>query len=319
MPRHVVIARDALIAEEGAARRLPEGVPVERYHVRDLDLDRIFDQLATSDLFATARALHYVDFLALKLAAKKDAERLAGIFDRMPGEITLVCSQVLDFATRGEEQRALKGQTWQRWTTGAEVDDLRQLSEGERAVDWLRRRARDSYGLALDSRQAAALLAANDGKLALVDTELRKLWMLKPADDLTPVSDATLEAALSSNPGARFYQLVDALLSGAADTQERLRQWYALEPDTYRLLTVLTRRLLDVLALSRGEEPGPPFMLRQLRTLARRWPPRRLARALGALARVEHELKSGLIPGETARQAELSALQLLAAELAEAG
>ena len=141
------------------------------------------------------------------------------------------------------------------------------------------------------------IVDANDGKLALVDTELRKLWMLKPADELIPVSDSTFEAALSSNPGARFYQLVDALLSGAPDAQERLRQWFVLEPDTYRLLAVLTRRLLDLLALSHGEEPGAPFLVRQLRALARHWPPPRLKRALSDLARVEHELKSGLIPG----------------------
>jgi DNA polymerase III delta subunit len=143
--------------------------------------------------------------------------------------------------------------------------------------------------------------------------------MLKPADELVPISDSTLEAALSSSPGARFYQLVDALLSGAPDSQQRLRQWFALEPDTYRLLAVLTRRLLDILALSRGEKPGSPFLVRQLRALARHWPPPRLGHALTELARLEHELKSGLIPGETARQAELSALQLLTAALASGG
>lgn len=319
MPRHVVIARDALIAEEGAARRLPDGVRIERYHVADLDLDRIFEQLAAGDLFATERALHYVDFLALKLPGKKDAERLAGIFARLPAEITLVCSQVLDYETWGEEKRVLGGQTYERWTSGAQIDDLRRLSEDDNVLDWLRARAHQKYGLALSREQAERLLAANDGKPALVDTELQKLWMLKPGDDLRCVSDNVLEAALSSNPGARFYEVVDALLSAAPDAQERLAQWFTLEPETYRLLAVLTRRLLDLLALKRGEQPGSPYVARQLQAIEYRWPASRLKAALAALARVEHELKSGLIPGETAKQGELSALQLLAADLAGGG
>ena len=48
---------------------------------------------ASGDLFATERAIHYVDFLSLKLLSKKDAERLAGIFGHVPDEITLVGSR----------------------------------------------------------------------------------------------------------------------------------------------------------------------------------------------------------------------------------
>lgn len=319
MPRFVVIARDPLIADEGAARHLPADVPVERYRVVDLDLDQIFEQLTARDLFASARAIHYVDFLALKLPGKKDGERLRGIFDGIPAETTLVCSQVLDYQTRGEEKRVLNSQTWERWTTGSDIDDLRHLCEGTNAAEWVRQRARQKYGLALEGRQIELLLTANDDRPALVDTELQKLWMLKTTDEPQPISDNMLGAALSSSPGARFYELVDALLTAAPDAQQRLAAWFRIEPETFRLLAVLNRRLLDILALKRGEKPGSPFLARQLRHLAARWTEPGLKSALSDLARVEFELKSGLIPGETSKQGELSALQLLTVALAEAG
>jgi len=114
MPRHVVIARDPLIAEEAVKKLIPADVPCERHFVTDLNIESIFGMLGSADLFATKRAYHYVGFLALK-PGKKESERLAGILARLPGEIILVCSQALNYATRGEENRALKGKAYQLW------------------------------------------------------------------------------------------------------------------------------------------------------------------------------------------------------------
>ena len=73
MPRYFVIARDPLIAAETVSSRLPAQLSVERHFAGDLDLDAIFAQLGTGDLFAAERAIHYIDFLSFKLLSKKDA------------------------------------------------------------------------------------------------------------------------------------------------------------------------------------------------------------------------------------------------------
>lgn len=318
MPRYFVIARDPLIAAEGVAARLPAEVPVERQYVADLDLDAIFAQLGTADLFSTRRAVHYIDFLALKLLSRKDAERLAGILERLPEEITLVCSQVLDYPTRGEETKALNSQTYKRWVGDTPVDDLRALSEGQRAVDWLRQRARERYNLALTDAQLRRLLGANDDRPALVDGELRKLWTMSTGDQPQPVSDEQLASAMSTSPGARFYGLVDAIMAQAPDIQQRLAQWYFLEPETYRLLAELRRRLIGLLALSRRERVQPPFFAQQLSRVAHRWPPPRLKRAIILLAQLEYDMKSGTTVGETSREGEFNALQLYLAKISRA-
>lgn len=316
MPIYFVIARDPLIASEGVAARLPAGVEVERHYVADLDLDSIFAQLATPDLFATARAVHYIDFLALKLPAKRDAERLAGILSRLPEELTLVCSQVLNHPTRGEENKALNSQTYKRWVGDAPVDDMRGLSEGQRAVGWLRQRARQRYQLALSDSQLRQLLAANDNRPALVDGELRKLWMMSGDDgQVRAVTDELLEQAMSTSPGAQFYELVDAILSGARDAQQRLVRWHFIEPEGFHLLAELRRRLLALLALSRNERVQPPYLAQQLRRVARQWPAPRLRRAITGLAELEYALKSGATVGVNSRAAELNALQLYVADV----
>lgn len=319
MPRFFVVARDPLIVAEGVAARLPDGVAVERHHVADLDLELIFSQLATADLFATVRAVHYIDFLALKLPGRKDAERLAGILSRLPEELTLVCSQVLDYPTRGEETKALNSQTYKRWVGDAPVDDLRGQSEGQRAVGWLRQRARQRYQLALSDSQLKRLLAANDDRPALVDGELSKLWMMASGEgQLQPVTDELLEAAMSTSPGARFYELVDAILGGERDAQQRLARWHFIEPEPHRLIAELRRRLLGLLALSRNEAVQPPYLAQQLRRIARRWPAGRLKRAIGLLAELEYSLKSGATVGSSSRAGEFSALQLYLAAISEA-
>jgi DNA polymerase III delta subunit len=316
MPIYFVVARDPLIAAEGVAARLPDGMAVERQHVADLDLDAIFAQLGIPDLFATARAVHYIDFLALKLPGKKDAERLAGILTRLPEELTLVCSQVLDYPTRGEEHKALNSQSYKRWVGDAPVDDLRSQSEGQRAIAWLRQRARQRYQLALGDAQLRQLLAANDNRPALVDGELSKLWMMADDDgQLHQVTDELLERAMSTSPGAQFYELVDAILAGSRDAQRRLECWHFIEPEAFHLLAELRRRLLALLALSRNERVQPPYLAQQLRPVARRWPAPRLRRAITRLAELEYALKSGATVGSSSRAAELSALQLYVADV----
>ena len=316
MPRYFVIARDPLIAAETVASRLPAGLHVERYYAGELDLDAIFVQLGSGDLFASERAIHYIDFLSLKLLSKKDVERLEGIFAHLPEEITLVCSQVLNYATRGEENKALKSQTYQRWVGAEHVDDVRGLSEGRQAVDWLRRRAKQKYGLVLKDDQLQAILAANDDRPALVDGELRKLWMMMPDDQSHEVSDKLLHAAISTSRGARFYELVDAILAQAQDTQVRLVQWFSVEPETHRLVGELRRRLLGLLALSRNEPVQPPFLAQQLRRVAHRWPQHGWDQRLWDWPDSSTSLSPALRWEKPPRTENLGALQLYLADLA---
>lgn len=313
MPRHVVIARDPLIAGDTVKKLIPADVPCERHFTADLSIESIFGMLGTDDLFATKRAYHYVDFLALK-PGKKESERLAGILARLPAEIILVCSQVLSYATRGEENRALKGKAYQLWADGAKVKDLRKLSEGRNAVDWLRERAQAKYKLSLTPSQAELLLSASDQSPALAESELAKLWMLLP-DEKHSVSDKTINAVLNISPGKRFYDLADAIMAGASDWHKRLVDWYLLEPKPERLIGELKRRLLGLLALSRGQQVQPPFFARQLHSLERRWPAVRVRAAIRQLAELEHGIKSGLATGESSAEGKLSALELYIAGL----
>ncbi|MBN2080675.1 hypothetical protein JW859_00570 [bacterium] len=316
MPRHYIIARDPLIIAEAVEKLLGPAAAVEKHHAADLDLETIFNQLGTADLFAAERCFQYIDFLDFKLLSKKDSDRLAAIFAKLPAETTLVCTQVLEYATRGEETKALNGQTYKRWTLDAPVTDLRQLSEGSQAVNWLKQRARQRYNLDIGPNQLTRLLNANDDRPALVDGELKKLWMLRSEGQAGQVADAEITAIISQNPGARFYELVDAILGGNPQLFRKLGIWYSAEPETYRLVNELKRRFLGLLALSRGEQVMPPFLANQLRNVQRRWPGPRLALALRGLAELEYNLKSGRTTGETSKAGEFSALQLYLAGLA---
>jgi hypothetical protein len=198
MPRFLVIARDQLIAEEGAAARLPAGVRCERAHGAELSADAVFAQLGTPDLFAERRAYHYVNFLDCKLL-KKDIERLRQILSQLPAEVTLVCTQVLAGDSRSDEERQLKGADFKLWSDGATVDDLRSAADGERAADWLRTRAAQRHGLKLTRPQAARIYALSGDNLALADSELSKLSLLKTGAEAETVSDATLAASLSDD------------------------------------------------------------------------------------------------------------------------
>lgn len=314
MPRHVIIARDPLIAHEAVDQFLPAASQVERSYVADMDLGSMFSQLGTADLFATERYYHYRDFLGLNLG-KKQQERLLDILKRLPAEVTLVCSQVLTYDKRADENRILKGQLYKTWTTGVKSVDLRGTGEGAQAIPWVINRARQKYQLTLQKSQAQRLLLACQEKPSLADTELRKLWMFKEGDQLQPIGDQLLQSVLSANPGARFYELVDAILARSPHWQSQVAQWYAIEADTHRLVNELKRRLLGLLDLQRGISIQPPFLAQQLQRCARQWPPQRLSAAIKCLAELEHALKSGRTTGATAKDGEFSALQLLLVDI----
>lgn len=314
MPRFVVIARDPLVADEAAAARLA-GIQHERRHASELSLDAVFGQLGSADLFAARSGYHYVDFLDLKLR-KAEGERLAGMLERMPEEITLVCSQVLHDMTRTEEERALKSADFQRIAAGAQVDDLRRVSEGAAATRWLAERAGKVHGVKLTGAQAQRVLDAAGGRLALADGELRKLALLAETEGGATVSDVQLGEVLSLSPAVAFWGLADAVMDGRPEAQARLGEWFSLEPETFRLLAELRRRLLGLRALELGEPVMPPFFAKQLAGQRRRWTPARVRAGIEELAETEFRLKSGLIPGSSSKDAELTALQVLTRRLA---
>jgi hypothetical protein len=315
MPRFVVIARDPLIASEAAVARIPQGAPCERHYAGDLKFDKVFAQLGTLDLFATARAFHYVNFLDLDFK-KAEAERFAGLLARLPDEITLICSQVITAESRTDQEKLLKRPEYLRVAEGAVVDDLRRLSDDEQAARWLTATARERYGLSLTIPQARRIYAASGEQLALAATELQKLALLKAGDGVEAVPDNQLDASLSQNPAAHFYQLADAVMSTNPRVQQLLAEWFEIAPETHRLVGELRRRLLGLRSLALNERVMPPFFEKQLRGFAPQWPPARLRRAVLRLAQLEFALKSGGTTGETSEDAELNALQVCLADFA---
>jgi len=313
MPRFVVIARDPLIAEEGARARYPAGVPVERHYASDLTMATVFNHLSTGDLFNLQRAIHYVDFLELKLD-KAEGARLAELLAHVPAELTLVCSQVFPAEGGSADEKLRRKEEYQRFADGAQVDDLRGVAEGEQAVRWLISRARERYGLAIVPDQAQRILWAAGGQPAMADGELEKLATFKREPRLEPVSDRLLEAALSLSPLTKMQEVVDAVLTGDRRAIELLGRWFADEPETHSLLAQLRGRLLALWRMSRDEKV-PAYLAREVRPTMRLWPRARLDHAVVRLAETEYMLKSGGAVGESSQDAELAALELLISDL----
>jgi DNA polymerase III delta subunit len=313
MPRSVVIARDPLIAAEGVAAKLPQDVPVERHFAAELNVEKVFNHLGSSDLFATRKVFHYVDFLDLKLN-KAEGERLEEILAHIPEETTLICSQVIDVETKSEEERILKKQDYLRFTEGVKVDDLRSVADGVRFPKWLQVRAKERYGLVLSAAQADRLVWASGDRPALAESELQKLAAFKRDDRPQSIPDELFNATLSLNPAAQFYHLADAILERHPDAQAMFAEWYRLEAEPHRLIGELRRRLLGLLALERGEKVMPPFMERQLRGVQARWPRAKLHQAIQLLVETEHILKTGRTMGESSEDSALSALQMFIAQ-----
>jgi DNA polymerase III delta subunit len=314
MARWLIIARDPLVAEEAALAKLPQGGKMRRWHANELSLDLIFAQLGSSDLFATRQSYLYLNVLDIKLK-KADSERLDAILSRMPAEIDVACTQVFADLAYRDEERMLKGADLARWSKGAKVEDLRRVSDAAQAPRWLLDRAAKHHGLKLTPQQAQRLLAIAGGKLSLAESELLKLSMLKTTDQMESVQDAALEEVLAASPAAQYWELVDAIMQDQPDALARLTQWHSLEPETFRLLSELRRRLLGLRALSLGMPVQPPFFAQQLSRIARRWPPQRLSHAIEELAELEFRLKSGMVPGESSKDAELSALEVFTRSL----
>jgi DNA polymerase III delta subunit len=310
MPRFFILAKDPLVAAEAAAECLPAGVEAQTAYGWELSIDQVFEQLGQPDLFAASQAFHYIDIAAFK-PGKKTGERISAILDRLPPQITLVCSQVIDAETKGEEKRQVENAELKRWSSGATLRDLRQLSEGGAALDWLARRAAGSYRLQLTRRQAERVLQSCGGSLALADTELRKLALLREGSEPLKVSEAQLNDCLSQNPAQRFYEMAEAVLSGSPQALAMFNVWAAGETGPApRLLGHLARSLLELLAVSRGGRVEPAWKMGQLQRGLQKWPAPRLRAAILLLAEADFAFKSGQVPGENARDAELALLQV---------
>ncbi len=318
MARSIVVARDPLGAEEAARAKLPAGVETLRWHAGELSVDLIFQQLGSSDLFATRQSYMYINVLDLKLR-KADGERLDFILAHLPPEIDIVCTQVFDGVNYRDEERMIKGADMQRWAKGAKVEDLRRVSDAGQAPGWLLRRAHERHGLQLRPAQVQRLLTLAGGKLSLAEGELLKLSLLKQGDGSEAVTDTAIEEVLAASPALLYWELVDAIMGDQPDALARLQTWHGIEPDTFRLLSELRRRMLGLRALQQGMPVQPPFFAQQLTRIIRRWPAPRLSSAIENLAELEWKLKSGMIPGETSKDAELSALQVFTRQLTARG
>jgi DNA polymerase III delta subunit len=182
-------------------------------------------------------------------------------------------------------------------------------------VGWIAQRAKEKYGLALTRPQATRLFEVNGERMALVDSELRKLSLMKTSEQLQPVPDSMLEAMVAGSPQAQFYELADSLMRTVPDALARLEEWFGIEPETHRLLGEMRRRFLGLRSLSQGSSVQPPFFERQLRSFQRSWSGSRLDRAILLTAELEHRLKSGETAGESSRDAEYSALEMYVVDL----
>jgi DNA polymerase III delta subunit len=314
MPRFAVIAHDALLCSEGAQARVPAGAACERHYASALKFDTVFAQLGMPDMFATSRAYIYVNFLELDFK-KGEGERFATLLERLPEEVTLICTQTVAATSRAEQEKLAKRAEYRRVVDGAVVDDLRRLSDDAQATRWLIARAREQHGLALSPAQARRIYLASGEQLSLAAPELAKLALLKDGAGVQEVAEAQLDASLSVNPQAHFYELADAVLGGNPRVQELLSTWFAIEPETHRLVGELRRRFLGLRSLALGEQVFPPYFAKQLRDFAPRWPAPRLRQAIARLAELEFALKSGGTTGETSEAGELNALQMFLATL----
>jgi DNA polymerase III delta subunit len=315
MPALLVVAADPLQAETAALEWLPRGEAVTRRSGDELTADVLFTDLGQPGMFAETRVLLYTDVLAAKLN-KKESERTSGLLASLPRETHLAAVQVIQEETKAKSDTKFKSAGLRLFAEGGKLLDLRAQAEGPAAVRWIAERASARHGLRLSTAQAARILAANAGSPAQAEGELLKLALLREGTAAWSVPDTVLEEVLSGSPAAQFYELVDRLLEQPARTQSTLSSWFKAEPETFRLIFELKRRLAQARSAQRGEQVYPPFAARSAQALARRLAPPRLNRAFEALARLEHGLKSGRYPAESSQQAELTALQLFAAELA---
>ncbi|HES58032.1 MAG TPA: hypothetical protein ENO21_01225 [Firmicutes bacterium] len=314
MPLAVVIAADPLLIDEAAADCAPPDVSLRRCYADELSYDEAFAQLGSAGLFEDRQAFHYVNFLGLRFS-KKEQEAFATLLARLPAETTLVCSQLVEDTGKKKLTQLKSKREFRQVAELGQLTDLTHLADERKAAAWLAVRSRERYGLQLRERQAADLLLSCAGSLSLADAELRKLQLLKREDKPQPVPDDLLRSVISQIPTARFYQVADAVLAGRPEAVELVRSWYDVEGATFRLVAELSRRLLGLRELERGGRVQPPFFERQLRQFAPRYSGQKLGAALELLAQLEQDLKTGVIPGQSSADAELSALEVFTARL----
>ena len=314
MPVHLIVARDPLLLSEAVAQRVPAGIECARHYAAELDIQTVFDQLGTADLFATERCFHYVDIIAMK-PTKKDSARLEDILSRITPETTLICSQLFsDPDKRPDEDRRLKTQAFTLWQKHAKHVDIRRQSEGDNALRWLATRAKQHYGLELGKRQAERLLYLCAEQLALADAELAKLALAMEAGG-GRVTDELLEATVQGSPAAKFYELADSVMGCAQQADRMLTDWFRASPDTFRLVNELKRRFSGMRQLRRGGKVYPPFFARSLEKYQRRYPDNRFSASVELLAQLEQDLKAGTYAAGSSKDAELTALQVFVTDL----
>ena len=314
MPVTVIAAADQLVLDDAIASRIPEDVPCRTFHCTDLDAEAVFSHLGTPDLFAENLCFHYSGIGSLKLR-KAEAEGVERVLKNLPGNITLLCSELIEEEFASKRKQKLNSAEARRFSRHGDFIDLLAVSEPRNAPGWLQDWAKRRHGIDLGQGQAEKLYHTCGGSITLAGGELGKLALLKPGEDEIRFTDKTLDAVLSSSPETRFYDMLDGLLAGAPHALRQLREWYSTDQGTFRLVAEASRRLLSLMALREGRPVQPPYFARQLKPLERRYAGDRLDRAICACAALEHGLKSGAYCGENTEKAELAALELFQAEL----
>lgn len=308
MPVFVIAACDQLVLSEAVNKHIPKGVPCQTHYGWDLECDTIFEQLGSPGLFAEQQAYHYAEFTKISLR-KKEADRFCTLLEKLSPQTTLVCSLLIDEEDDYKEKQKKGTADFKRVSSRGKFEDLCSLSDPREAVPWLQARALDKYGVVLEAKQVERMYGSCGNSISGVDSVLTKLWMFKPDDRKLPIPDSMLDKVLSDNPESKYNDLVNLVMAGDGNALTRLHDWFPTARENFRLVSELSRKLLQLKALAQGEKL-PFWAEKQVRPFVRYYRGQKLKQAILLAAEMEQAMKTGAIPGENTEAAKLVLLEL---------
>ncbi len=318
MSSWLITGLDNLLISE-KVKAISKGADIRSYYFDEINLSEMMAEVSTADLFSSG-ICYWLKEVGRLPATRKSVKSIGKLIGSLTGETKLIVSQQTHFGGDFLLRKRFLGSSFFKALVklfDKHIDITIDLAQ------WTRERARKNYGLELSSEQVELLVSGSNDLPCLIDSELKKLALLKTKKQVQRIADTTFKWLVSSTSQDGLWVVRDLVMRKDTRALKALIQTYKQQSIGFALLRELYRSFstLHLYLIATPEEKahllrGMSFRARKnLEAYKKLWDEKALLTAMLHITEAEFVHRTGRTAGMDPDQAERDLLVLLIKKL----
>ncbi len=320
MPTWFITGIDELVIAE-KVYSICKGIEVTSFYANEVDLSSLTSRLSSANLFSLEEAYWIKEVNRLSFN-KRTEKSLRELISSAPTSTILIFSQELYFDGEYVESKKFEEGTLAKLLKEL-ADHFVDIPYSPFAVNrWAEQRALNRYALLLSKNQVEKIVSMSRELPSLIDSELRKLALLKTRAELERVPDEWFERIVTKTIGNELNEIREMILEKNMSAIYLLFEVYKREPIGPALLSELHRSLETIYKLKTEEGMGAvkgkseTRKMAHLRSMAKRWTLEDVIKAMRIITETLFKQRTGRVAGKSPDEAQRNSLAILIKQIA---